>query len=401
MGKIKTILEKSAELTYVLIRAIARKHHPTPDGRILIMSGGHMGDALTGAQGIGALLEHYAREGKTVHFACASSLWAGYKMVLDLSKTVNTNNDYKGFLQFKSTIETLQKYSYDQVIIIQFRGGMLSLLACLSAKRKTIIKYQNFNNSIGEKVRDIAMNMLADEVIEYPYDMKERQRVQEWVKRLGAESYRTGISYIDKQCDYQCPFINYITISVDSSCMSRRWPTKKFIALIKRILDRFDHDVILTGSNLPEEQIRSFEEAFRDCERVKNMVGKMSLQEWVELLRGAKFHIGVDSGSIHVAASVGTQAFCLAGQWDGARIFPYEIEEQTENTVDPICIYRSDVEPDRLACRYCAAKREYGWGDEECLARCRAGEPCLCLERIEVEDVMRAIEQAREAGVIA
>ena len=180
-------------------------------------------------------------------------------------------------------------------------------------------------------------------------------------------------------------------MTVDSNNKSRRWSHDKFIQLVKMLLNEYEYNVVLLGNKLPDFELKQYKITFADTPRVKIYIDKTDINIFVELLRNSQFHIGVDSGSIHVAASVGTQAFCLTGKWDGNRLFPYQLEEHTDGTIEPICIFWQDA--DSLSCYGCAYRGIYGWKNRECYVRCKKRQGCLCLERIQVDDVIKVINK--------
>ena len=110
-------------------------------------------------------------------------------------------------------------------------------------------------------------------------------------------------------------------------------------------------------------------------------------------MQDSRFVVSLDSGTAHVAASLGVTCFCLTGVWDGHRVLPYVIDEMTSDTEEPICIYRKDVNIESLPCYGCFSKRHIGWGNTECNNRRKSELPCLCFESITVENVIEMIIQ--------
>lgn len=84
---------------------------------------------------------------------------------------------------------------------------------------------------------------------------------------------------------------------------------------------------------------------------VRDLVGQTSFAEWIVLTRGASFVFGNDSGYIHLAAAVGTQAFCIMGWHNHGRVFPYRLTgtELPQGYAAPILI-----EADRPPCAFCS-----------------------------------------------
>lgn len=86
---------------------------------------------------------------------------------------------------------------------------------------------------------------------------------------------------------------------------------EQYALLVDNLLRSYPYDIYCTGGTLANEVYHYCYERIKDKNRFFNFAAKTTVIEWFELIRGAVFHIGVDSGSIHVAASVGTQAFVL------------------------------------------------------------------------------------------
>lgn len=221
------------------------------------------------------------------------------------------------------------------------------------------------------------------------------ESVETLLHSFGLTDYRMHLLPIPKQCESSVEPKTYITVAVDSQNNNRRWGAEKFTELIEVLLRIRKEDIYLTGSTLSDEEKAKYNRRFANNARVKNTIGQLSFNEWIELIRGAVFHIGVDSGSIHIAASVGTTSFCLTGVWHGHRFFPYpsEVENNYPKIKTPVCIYRQDVDVEQLPCFGCAVKRKYGWGNVDCLNQCKKNLPCQCLDKITVQNVIQSIEK--------
>lgn len=107
-----------------------------------------------------------------------------------------------------------------------------------------------------------------------------------------------------------------------------------------------------------------------------------------------RWNIGEESGSIHVAATIGTPAFYLAGMWDEYRFLPYKQEKIDPWIKEPICIYRNDIDVEQLSYANCNSYGKIGYGNKICSLLCRKKQPCLCLQSVQVKDVFEVIESA-------
>ena len=190
-----------------------------------------------------------------------------------------------------------------------------------------------------------------------------------------------------------CVEREYITVVVDSANLARRWPEQHFSILIDQLLIRYKWDVYLLGVRARDEMKDVLEGLkVKHPGRLHDMVGKTSFNDWVTAIRDSKFLVGVDSGAVHVAAALGTQAFCLSGVWQGYNFFPYPPQVLCEGIVSPICIYMPGSE--EAPCFNCTGKTgKYGTLNSKCHESYKKNEPCLCLQNIRPEQVLAAIEK--------
>lgn len=377
--------------------------------RILIVVDGGMGDIFVDGQAIIEMVRYYDSMGKEVYLVCETPAWKTFWMLADMEKVHFIQHDFSGneegkrsTQRLKNTHTALKNLIFDDVYIF-FNGcsEAFCVAADVSAARRTTVLYDEKNDSLKRKIRNAFIWKHIDNITIVPQGCTHSERSRKLALAAGVPAYPIRILHIPQKINEPIlPKKRYITVAVDSTRSMRRWKPERFIELIWRLLEYFDYDVLITGNRLDEAQTKQYDEAFAGCGRVRNVIGKQTLREWIEIIRGSQFHIGVDSGSVHVAAAVGTQSFCLTGKWDEEKFFPYKVEEDATGTTDPICVYRSDIPINELACAGCKSHGGYGAGNSECLKKCRAGLPCLCLEKITVNDVMRAIQDAESRSLI-
>ncbi len=400
MGKIK----KCISLFYTICRAIIPPHKVRSSDKVLLVETGHIGDAIIDASFWQAITERAVSQGKEVYLLSTQEDHKILKRVLESEQItyMECDKDLPTVDSCRKVFSELKEISFDIIVVRPHGSKRIYLMssAIPAIRRYAILKTELLSDRWMCVIRRIVAKRFTNSIVE-DERIREKDVLEKMAGLLRISDYHMSILPI---CECERKHVSdwaYVTISVDSQNTARRWQTDRFITLIKELLKTYDEDIILTGSFLNEEDTKKYEEAFYGNERVYNFIGKCSFDQWIELLRGAHFHIGIDSGSIHVAASVGTTAFCLTGVWHGHRIFPYSMEAYQLGTTEPICVYRQDVDVDKIPCYGCAAKKEYGWGNRECLVKCRSGHPCLCLEKITVDDVMGAIEKAIRDGKIS
>ena len=84
----------------------------------------------------------------------------------------------------------------------------------------------------------------------------------------------------------------------------RNWTFENWKILIGFLIDKTDFNIVLTGT---KEEYNIFKDLHTKNERVLNLAGKLSLTEYATAMKFAKYVIGVDSASVHVASAVGSE----------------------------------------------------------------------------------------------
>lgn len=400
----KSKVNKLCAFGYVLSYIAKHRRSAGESERILIYIFGHMGDVLMDVAAIETLIRFYNEQGKQVYLAGTTLIQATLRMFISLDQVtfISVKDTDVEYGDVREIMQILGDLSFERLITVTPWDMLfaLNLAACVNSSESVGTGHRRHNIAVsGWRLflqiirRSYTQRILADAGMSQP------ERAKILLHSLGIKEFQTTIAYIPKQCDYSVTG-KYITVAVDSMDAPRRWPAERFIDLVEKLLERWDADIYITGSRLEQHELDQYVQVFQNNERVKITVGCLKLSEWIELIRNSSFHIGVDSGSIHVAASVGTTSFCLAGVWECFRWVPYRRDLILPGTAEPICIYRSDVDVRQLSCRGCFGKKEYGYKNRACLQACRQKQPCLCLSKITPDDVMAAIDHAREAGVI-
>lgn len=382
---------------YSFLKGLTTKNKDCVNGNILIIEGGHIGDILMDATALYTVITHYRQAGKNVFFLCTPSLWSMLSRCYDLHGIAYVGEELTYDLQYEAVRKVLKQFkniTFESIIAIHNGDPRIWwLVARIAAKQKWSV-IQEENKGIKSKIKCSFVNHSHTHVIWGNKKQYQLRYLCNLLKELHIENYQANNVYLPPKNGIPVPSTPYVTIALDTANKSRRWPAQNFIDLIRQILKEYEVTVYLVGTAIPADMQKQLDRAFQaDSEKVINLIGKTNMSEWIEFIRGSRFLVGVDSGAIHVAAAVGTPAFCLSGVWDGYKCLPYDVDIVTRGTVLPICIYRQDTDVNRLPCYDCRYHGRYGSGNAECLARCKAGQPCLCLSKITPEDVMNTIRQ--------
>lgn len=359
--------------------------------KILIYIDGRMGDILMDACAVRCLVDYYLQAGKHIYFVGSEATRAALALFMSLKEItyISAKMENADAINIDSIEKFLKQEYFDKIIIFTQweRLWILNLIACANCNESWEVVSKKKNRRMDLLIyflkcmhRDFTNRIIVDRETH----LTDRSKLL--LTSLGIKDFKTSIVYLPKACDFSMPK-PYMTISVDSNDSKRRWQAEKFIQLIRLLLNHRKEDIYLTGVHVDSSDLKKYENAFQCEDRVKMKVGQLQLKEWVELIRGSSLLIGVDSGAIHVAASVGTKSICLTGAWDGRRVIPYQRDIQTDRTEPPVCVFRSDVDPKDLPCYGCLGIRDIGYGNEQCATECKGRRPCLCLQAIEVDDV--------------
>lgn len=408
LHKLRMMFSKGLGFLYVLVHYHYKKKKNITNHKILVIFGGHIGNAILN---IDTLLEikhiYPPTDGWQLYILCNEKIRKTCEMIADMSgyQYIQSSYPYEGggtrFSETFRALRAMHGMEFETIIVNMAHIMPLAsyLVAVLPANR-SIGVFDDIDRKNSKLFNDIEHNVGSlrwyferayTDAIRVPYNTQEVQRQKLILQRLGNFTYQVRIYPISKLCEFTPPMHRYFTVTLDTASLAKRWAPEKFAAVINALLERYDYVACFTGGKEAEPAYKACIQHITYKERTVNCIGKTSFAEWVELLRASSFHIGVDSGSIHVAASVGTQAFCLIGVWDGERVFPYQIEREQKGTAVPICIYMKGVKA--LPCYACVPLHGLmGSGNAVCLATCRRGRSCECLAQIEAEDVLRQVE---------
>jgi heptosyltransferase-2 len=89
----------------------------------------------------------------------------------------------------------------------------------------------------------------------------------------------------------------------------RQYPVDRLAAIVRRLVDRFDLDVVVVGGPLDAERGEGFAAAI--CDRAVSSLGRIAPRPSAALVEACIAFVGMDSGPAHLAAAVGTPAAAI------------------------------------------------------------------------------------------
>jgi ADP-heptose:LPS heptosyltransferase len=114
---------------------------------------------------------------------------------------------------------------------------------------------------------------------------------------------------------------NYFVVFPGSRSNKRIWSAENFAITSIYLYDHYKFTAILAGASSDSQYGVAFENKYQHS--IINLIGKTTLPETLALLKGAKCILSVDTGSIHLAASVNCLSFGIFNGSQYGRFSPY------------------------------------------------------------------------------
>jgi len=109
-------------------------------------------------------------------------------------------------------------------------------------------------------------------------------------------------------------------MGVSSVRQGRKWPIEYWKELAGNIIDKYNCQIVLTGSNEDAEEAKILADISKN---IISFCGKLSLTESAALIERCELLISGDTGPIHIATAVGTKTIGLYGAAPVSRTGPF------------------------------------------------------------------------------
>lgn len=166
---------------------------------------------------------------------------------------------------------------------------------------------------------------------------------------------------------------NLIVINPFTTWESKDWFIERYSLLTNELLEKYDHEIVFTGGPGEKEEIEKITNNVKSRERVFNLAGKTNLKELTALYDKAELFIGGDTGPLHLAAALELAVVAIMGPTDPKTHGPYN-----ENSI----VLQTDIKCKNCWNRKCKRDKHY------------------CMEKIEVIDVLNAVEKVKKADQV-
>lgn len=207
--------------------------------------------------------------------------------------------------------------------------------------------------------------------------LMELKRNAEFMRGLGFADFRAYVPAIPQapgKRNNLLPQQPYAVLVPNASWIGKVWPIDRLIDIAHRLVAYGLH-IVVVGGPADREHASGLMEAMSG--EAIDLVGKTSLGELAEVLRGATVVISNDTSAMHIGAAVGVPVVCILGGGHFGRFVPYEIEVPVKNRELPICVSES------MACFVC------NW---HCQYPRREREAVKCIHDISIEKVWNTVE---------
>lgn len=124
---------------------------------------------------------------------------------------------------------------------------------------------------------------------------------------------------ISSQLDTGKKIIGF-NMGANTARQGRKWPLKYWMELAKNIIEKYDCEIVLTGS---QEDRESSETLLDISPNIKSFCGKLNIVESAALLSKCDVVISGDTGPLHIATAVGTPVIGLYGSMPVLRTGSY------------------------------------------------------------------------------
>ncbi|MDU1672589.1 glycosyltransferase family 9 protein [Veillonella sp.] len=333
-------------IAYTSIQSLfVRKNHSKKKNNLILFEYIGIGDLLCALDSIDQLFEYYMQKNEYLWIGVSKSLenviqrlrpqWSSFVIIVDF----NHNHRFL-FKSFKGNVEVLSINAWHDIIVYSSWGKYYFLLCNAIGYKRIIYPIWGGDTKINKEHIIIGIPRTAMRFTMYSLIIS---------AVMGADA-KCGIAHIEPIAT-NCIDEEYCIVSMcveDSHAYPyRAWPIDHFITVIKWILDNTSWNVVLTGIKPHEEIIKSIVHKLGYDNRVINLMGKTTFEDWLSVIQDAICIISNDTGDVHVAAALDTKSFVIAGYWDYGRFLPYDAEFIKSNII-PTPIY--GPEP---SCKWC------------------------------------------------
>ncbi len=225
----------------------------------------------------------------------------------DMKILFKNNKSVKNIFELNSTISNRQNAlkKYDSILVISLKET--SLLKLLKQRTNLLIGYLPRNT--------FQIKSVYDQIIFEPLERHNKVvSIMQFSKSLGINKDKITPETDPLELKIgrysKCKFDtrgNFAILSSSSRNQSqigiRMIGPKKWAEVVKYLNSHYGFKIFLVGTKKEKEACRQIYANVNDKVNIKDLSGKTSLLELIYLIKKAKIVVGIDSGTMHIAAS--------------------------------------------------------------------------------------------------
>jgi len=279
------------------------------------------------------------------------------------------------FKQFSEILADIKKERFDAVLDLSLNGNASFLMWLVGIKTRIGFNYKNrspflttkipLNGYEGRHVVEYYLSVLKEwglsptiNQLEFPLRAEDHQWVDQMFLKEGISSRDLVVGVVPGG-----------GASWGKDAVYKQWPAEKYAKLVDKIIEKLSTKIILMGDQKDRELCRRIQGLLKaPC---LDLTGKTSLHQFAVLSKRCVANVVNDGGPLHVAVAAGCKTVSIFGPVDERVYGPYPPDPQNHAVVKK-----------NLVCRPCYRRFRR--------AQCNH---ISCLNSIEVEDVLRKVEE--------
>lgn len=358
---------------------LTKPYRPRPN-LILLVRIDSIGDFVLWLDAAKAMVNYYHAQGYTV-VLIGNKAWASWAREMGVGDEVweIDLSRFRNQLTYRwQWLSKIRKAGFKIAIQPTFSRTFLegdSLVRASGAHER--IGSAGDESNITQRVKSWSNRWYTRLIAAESMQLMELKRNAEFMRGLGFADFRAYVPAIPQAPGKRTNWLPqqpYAVLVPNASWIGKVWPIDRLIDIAHR-LAAYGLRVVVVGGSADRERASGLMEAMPD--EAVDLVGKTSLGELAEVLRGATVVISNDTSTVHIGAAVGVSVVCVLGGGHFGRFAPYEIEVPAGNRELPICVSSP------MACFVC------NW---HCQYPRQEGEAVKCIQDISVEKVWNAVE---------
>jgi lipopolysaccharide heptosyltransferase II len=300
---------------------------------ILILSMTRMGDMIQTTPLISGLKEKYPTAKITL--LVTSDFASAVPLIPDVDESIILNLRQFDKQENWEDLSWVKIYRYLEKSVEDIKSRNFDLLVNLSHSKFSalMVRYLGIKNIVGFYCNDFGNRMTGHPWMQYfsvevfnrkynEFNLVEifsrsggvdvRGRAIEVVRSQNQLSVDTLMSFDEEDI--------VIGFQAGSSLEGRRWPARSFADLADMLIENLNARIIIFGVQSENKVAEEIKSLAKNKDRILNLAGKTSLSELSQLLEKCKYLVTNDTGTMHLAAALGTKIVGLFF----AHAHPYE-----------------------------------------------------------------------------